>query len=575
MSLVGAAFPRFFQAGVDGASAVIPMARKLLKRTLVLGVVAVVGMFFLAPILPHLIGNSYREAVSALRWLCLIPIFRCFSLSAGDALSGAGDQKFRLICQTAAALGNGLLNLYLIPRYSWHGAAWASLLTDGGLGLMNWVALIYLARPARSVKQRPSANLRADAKTLLASTHESIRAEKEVLHATKWLTMNSPNRHNGLRVFVHLARGFGRSAWKQQWEQGKIVGINHDNPYGYRLAEEMGCAVQQSEDLPETSVKRLLRLAVRAILGFDFIHAWSNRQGIFAAQIVWTHTESQSLAVLLLARLFPSASKGIVVIAQTVWVMDNWASYSLLRRALYGSLLRRAGMLTFLSSSAAAQARQLFPDMRVEFVRYGIRADQPLAIINRATHAPIRVLSLGNDRHRDWTTFVNAIRNDSRYVARIATSAKLDKLLANVDNIHREKAKTNAELMGLFGWADIVVVCLVDNLHASGITVIEEAVLCGLPVIATDVGGLRSYFTPEEITYVPAKEPESLRSAIESLMANDELRRRKAETALARMKDGELNSWSFVARHVELSRGLLQVRQDEGCSETLATAVKQ
>lgn len=146
LSLVGAAFPRFFQAGVNGATAVLPMARTLLKRTLVPGVLAVIGMFVLAPILPHLVGNSYQEAVSALKWLCLIPIFRCFNLSAGDALSGSGDQKFRLGCQSTAAIGNGLLNLYLIPRYSWHGAAWASLLTDGALGMMNWVALLILAR---------------------------------------------------------------------------------------------------------------------------------------------------------------------------------------------------------------------------------------------------------------------------------------------------------------------------------------------------------------------------------------------------------------------------------------------
>ncbi len=146
MSLVGAAFPRFFQVGVQGAAAVLPMARTLLKRTLAIGAVAVVCMFLFAPALPHLAGKSYAEAVSALRWLCLIPVFRCFNLSAGDALSGCGDQKFRLLCQSVAAVGNLGLNLYLIPRYSWHGAAWASLITDGALGAMNWAALLVLAR---------------------------------------------------------------------------------------------------------------------------------------------------------------------------------------------------------------------------------------------------------------------------------------------------------------------------------------------------------------------------------------------------------------------------------------------
>ena len=103
-------------------------------------------MFICAPIIPHLVGKSYAESVSALRWLCLIPFFRAFHLSAGDAIAGAGHQKFRLVSQSIAAIGNLLLNLYLVPRYSWHGAAWASLATDGALGGMNWLALLILSR---------------------------------------------------------------------------------------------------------------------------------------------------------------------------------------------------------------------------------------------------------------------------------------------------------------------------------------------------------------------------------------------------------------------------------------------
>jgi O-antigen/teichoic acid export membrane protein len=146
MSIASAAFPSFFRAGVKGIAATLPMARQLLKRTAVLGVVCSAAMFLCAPVIPHLVGKSYAESISALRWLCLIPVFRCFHLSAGDAIAGAGQQKFRLFSQSAAALGNLLMNLYLVPRYSWHGAAWASLATDGALGVMNWLALFYLSR---------------------------------------------------------------------------------------------------------------------------------------------------------------------------------------------------------------------------------------------------------------------------------------------------------------------------------------------------------------------------------------------------------------------------------------------
>jgi O-antigen/teichoic acid export membrane protein len=151
MSIVGAAFPSFFRAGIQGIAATVPMARQLLKRTVVLGIAVAAVLFLCAPMIPHFVGKSYAESVSALRWLCLIPFFRCFHLSAGDAIAGAGQQKFRLISQLAAAVGNLLLNLYLVPRYSWHGAAWASLGTDGVLGAMNWLALFHLGRVPRHV----------------------------------------------------------------------------------------------------------------------------------------------------------------------------------------------------------------------------------------------------------------------------------------------------------------------------------------------------------------------------------------------------------------------------------------
>ena len=151
MSIVSAAFPRFFREGEKGVGATFPMAKSLLKRTAVLGLGISCMMFIFAPLIPHLVGPSYANAVDALRWLCLIPFFRCFHLSAGDAIAGSGHQRYRLASQSIAAAGNLLLNLYLIPRYSWHGAAWASLATDGALGVMNWVALFVLRKRKASV----------------------------------------------------------------------------------------------------------------------------------------------------------------------------------------------------------------------------------------------------------------------------------------------------------------------------------------------------------------------------------------------------------------------------------------
>jgi O-antigen/teichoic acid export membrane protein len=110
-------------------------------------------MVVAAPIIPHLVGNGFGESVVALRWLCLLPFFRSLHISAGDALTGAGYQKFRLSTQTGAAAFNFATNLYLIPRYGWLGAAWASLATDGLLVAGNWAVLLCL-RAKDSVSQK-------------------------------------------------------------------------------------------------------------------------------------------------------------------------------------------------------------------------------------------------------------------------------------------------------------------------------------------------------------------------------------------------------------------------------------
>ena len=96
-----------------------------------------------------------------------------------------------------------------------------------------------------------------------------------------------------MRVFVHLAHGFGAREWQKRWSEGKVFGINEPLPYGYFRANKLGCVVEYSEDKSETILVTLFRLGVRAIFGFDLIHAWRNFDGIRKANVVWTHTESQ------------------------------------------------------------------------------------------------------------------------------------------------------------------------------------------------------------------------------------------------------------------------------------------
>ena len=70
-------------------------------------------------------------------------------------------------------------------------------------------------------------------------------------------------------------------------------------------------------------------------------------------------------------------------------------------------------------------------------------------------------------------------------------------------NIEIGRARSQDELLAAFREATLVCVPLLPNLHASGITVIQEAVLAGAPVVATDTGGLDAYFARDEIDSPP------------------------------------------------------------------------
>ena len=148
-SLHYAALPRFFQKGANSISESLGFARKILRMTMPYAILAAAGLFIGARFIPFVVGKSFTNSVPALEWLCLLPIFRSLHLSAGDTLTGTGNQRYRTASQVVAAGLNFVLNLFMIPAFSWRGAAWSSLITDGFLSCANWLVLSHVARKQR------------------------------------------------------------------------------------------------------------------------------------------------------------------------------------------------------------------------------------------------------------------------------------------------------------------------------------------------------------------------------------------------------------------------------------------
>jgi O-antigen/teichoic acid export membrane protein len=148
-AMLSACYARFFQSGSKGIKGSLEFARGVLPVAAGYGLLATLALLLCAPLVPLILGADYANAVAAIRWLALIPFLRSLHSFAADTLTGAGYQKVRSLIHISAAVFNILLNLWLIPAYSWLGAAWASLVTDGVLVIAMWltIAVVSYAKP--------------------------------------------------------------------------------------------------------------------------------------------------------------------------------------------------------------------------------------------------------------------------------------------------------------------------------------------------------------------------------------------------------------------------------------------
>ena len=357
-----------------------------------------------------------------------------------------------------------------------------------------------------------------------------------------------------LKVFVHLAANKDATAWREAWSSGTLVGINEETPYGYGRATRMGCTVKFSQTTREGFPVKIIRLGLRVLIGFDVIHALRQYDELIDSDVIWTHTEAQYLAVAAVLYFSKQRPK---LLGQSVWLFDSWRKLTPLHKYIYRRLIDHVDVLTVHSSENFHIAKDLFPNKRIVLVPFGIPSEQTKTPILRSGK-PFRILAIGNDRHRDWKCLASALDGLPDNLA-VFLSGTAPRALANKrSNLQIIEARTNDELLMHFAEASVVCVSLKPNGHASGITVIQEAVLAGVPVVATNTGGLKDYFDVDEIRYVPPENPEALRQAFLEIAADPEEAQMRAVKAQQRMIESGIGAESFIRKHVELSQEMLR-----------------
>jgi glycosyltransferase involved in cell wall biosynthesis len=354
------------------------------------------------------------------------------------------------------------------------------------------------------------------------------------------------------KVHVHLFYG----ADPRFYRKGEDIGCL----YGYHHAESDEFQLSYSQDARESAPVKLVRRALKTLLGFDLIHTLRNRDEILRSDVIWTHTEHEYLSVALMLLMNGRRAAPPLLLAQSVWLLDKWPQYGMLRRWFYRKLIARADVLTTLASENAELCRQ-YLGREATHLYYGLNT-RDFPVQRPATwqpHTPLRVAAIGNDRDRDWETLIRAFGNDPRYTVRLATRRRIPASL-RASNVDVAPAAGLAKQRELYDWADVIVVPLRPNSHASGITVMLEAAAVGKPMIVTNVGALQDYFSSRAAAYVPPFDPDALRDAATALAAAPEKGLRLAQAAAQELVSRDHTTQHYALQHVKLTRDLLRRR---------------
>ncbi|MPW21273.1 glycosyltransferase [Paraburkholderia sp. CNPSo 3157] len=357
------------------------------------------------------------------------------------------------------------------------------------------------------------------------------------------------------RVHVHLFYG----ADPRFYRNGENIGCL----YGYHHAESDEFQLSYSQDTKESKPVRLVRRALKAMLGFDLIHTLRNSDEMLRSDVIWTHTEHEWLSVALMLLMNGGRMKHErqpLLVAQSVWLLDKWPDYGLLRRWFYRKLIDRADLLTTLARDNAELCGQYFGRDATQLF-YGLNTrDFPVQPPKQwQPHMPLRIAAIGNDRDRDWETLIKAVGNDPRFAVRLATRRRIPRSLRAL-NVNVAPAAGLAKQRELYDWADVIVVPLRPNSHASGITVMLEAAAVGKPMVVTNVGGLQDYFSARAAAYVPPFDADALRDALIGLAASPDEALQQAQAAALQLVSRDHTTQHYAQQHVRITRELLRRR---------------
>lgn len=262
-----------------------------------------------------------------------------------------------------------------------------------------------------------------------------------------------------------------------------------------------------------------------------------HRAKLAEAEVLVATTQTQGYSLGLLKRL------GLLR-ARVLFLVMGTADEKLTPRALRftGYCLQGCELLP-ISEGEAGELKRLFPGHpSIRYVPFGIDFGFWAAGENSEPEPEQPyVLSIGNDRHRDYDTLLAAWRPEFP-VLKIITRLDVSSDLPNVEILAgdwRQNRISDADIRQIMRRALFVVLPIRDTWQPSGQSACLQSMACGRAVVLSDIKGLwdaKVMRDGETCRLVPTGSPEALNRVVRELLASPEQAEDIGRKALAEVE---------------------------------------
>ncbi|WP_146030381.1 glycosyltransferase [Thalassospira sp. GB04J01] len=265
--------------------------------------------------------------------------------------------------------------------------------------------------------------------------------------------------------------------------------------YGYRelqgLGLDMGMLADREFDLDVSPnfLKRYLNTLLYWIVGIPGWSLWRLylKRKLFEKSdvvVVTTNTFGVCLAVLLRLKLLPCKLIFIAMGLVEASTPKRW-------QVVYRWALANCGVLALAQRDAEALSTMI--GREVPYIPFGVDFDFWGASIEAQTETVEKyILSIGNDRHRDYSSLVQAWRPWFPKL-KIVTKLEVSPQTANVEVIHGDwhrQALSDIEIRRMVNNAICTILPIRDTVQPSGQSTALQSMACGKAVLLTDFAGL-------------------------------------------------------------------------------------